>query len=202
MKDVIVIGTGGHAKVVADIILQAGDNVLGFLTGDRGIRAFMGRAVLGSDQDIARYKGHYFVIAIGNPGTRERIARTAGDVKWYTAIHPAAVISPIHTYIGEGTVVMANAIVNPYARIGKHCIINSGATVEHDNIVGDFAHVSVGSKLAGTVAVGERTWIGAGATVSNGLSICHDCMIGAGSVVIRDITAPGTYVGVPAARIK
>lgn len=202
MKDVIIIGTGGHAKVVADIVLCAGDRLSGFLTNDTDKTQFAERPVLGQDTDHGRFPEHFFVIAIGDAAVRQRLSDAMKGVRWYTAIHPAAVISGIHTEIGEGTVVMANAVINPYARIGRHCIINSNATVEHDNTVGDLAHISVGTKLAGAVKIGRRTWVGAGATVSNGISICQDCMIGAGAVVIRDIKAPGTYVGVPAHRIK
>jgi acetyltransferase-like isoleucine patch superfamily enzyme len=74
--------------------------------------------------------------------------------------------------------------------------------VEHDNLIGDFAHISVGAKLAGTVTIGPESWIGIGAVVSNNLSICGGCMVGAGAVVVKNITEPGTYVGVPARRIK
>ena len=202
MKDVIIIGTGGHAKVLADIVLRAGDGVLGFLTAERGRTTFLDRPVLGLDTDIEKYREHYLLIAVGDPNVRERLAGAAAGVRWYTAIHPAAVVSPMGTDVGEGSVIMANATVNPCARIGRHCIVNSGATVEHDNVIRDFAHISVGAKLSGNVEIGERTWVGAGATVSNGLRICRDCMIGAGAVVIRDITVPGTYVGVPARKIK
>ena len=97
---------------------------------------------------------------------------------------------------------MANAIVNPYATIGSHCIINSNATVEHDNRIEDFVHISVGARIAGTVRIGKRTWVGVGATVSNGISICEDCMIGAGAVVVRDIEMPGTYIGIPAHKLR
>ncbi|HIX81308.1 MAG TPA: hypothetical protein H9980_04960 [Candidatus Erysipelatoclostridium merdavium] len=93
---------------------------------------------------------------------------------------------------------MANAVVNPGASIGKHCIINTSAVVEHDNIIEDYVHISVGAKIAGTVHIGKRTWIGIGATVKNNISICNDCMIGASGVVVKDILIPGTYIGVPA----
>lgn len=92
--------------------------------------------------------------------------------------------------------------MNPGAVIGKGCIINTCASVDHDCRVEDFVHVSVGAHVAGTVRIGERTWVGAGATVSNNVRICDDCMIGAGAVVVKDIMERGTYVGVPAERIK
>lgn len=202
MKDVVIIGTGGHAKVVADIVLSSRDHLVGFLTNDEGQSDFMGWPVLGKDTEYERFADCCFVIAIGNPGVRERISQSMEGVNWYTAIHPSASISAIHTSIGGGSVIMANAVVNPYAQIGRHCIINSNATVEHDNQIEDFVHISVGAELAGTVRVGKRTWIGAGATVSNGIRVCEDCMIGAGAVVVRNIEVPGTYVGIPAHQIK
>ena len=97
---------------------------------------------------------------------------------------------------------MAGAVINPGTHIGKGCIINTCSSVDHDCIVGDYVHIAVGSHLCGTVIVGDGTWIGAGATVSNNVSICTNCIIGAGAVVVNDIKECGTYVGVPARRIK
>lgn len=202
MKDVIIIGTGGHAKVVADIVLSARDHLVGFITSDSSIDNFMGWPVLGRDTEYDKFTDCYFVIAIGNSGVRERISSSMDSVKWYTAVHPSASVSAMYTSIGDGSVVMANSVINPYTQIGRHCIINSNATVEHDNRIEDFVHVSVGAELAGTVKIGKRTWIGAGATVSNGIRICQDCMIGAGAVVVKNIDISGTYVGIPAHRIK
>jgi len=202
MKDVVIIGTGGHAKVIADIVLCSGDNLVGFLTSDCDKDTFLGKPILGIDTDYIKYKDCYFVIAIGDQNVRERISNYMIDAKWYTAIHPSSVISAMNTSIGEGTVVMANVVINPYAQIGAHCIINSSATVEHDNVIEDFAHISVGTKLSGNVKIGKRTWVGIGTTVSNGITVCEDCMIGAGAVVVKDIEEPGTYVGVPVKKIK
>lgn len=202
VKDVIIIGTGGHAKVITDIVLSARDHLVGFLTNDDSLKDFMGWPVLGKDTEYDRFMDCWFVIAVGDPRVRERISKAMAHAKWYTAVHPSASISVVQTTIGAGSVIMANAVVNPCAQIGNHCIINSNATVEHENIIEDFVHISVGTKLAGTVKVGKRTWVGVGATVSNGISICQDCMIGAGAVVIKNIEIPGTYVGIPAHRIK
>ena len=202
MKDVIIIGAGGHGKVIADIVLAAGDRLLGFLDDGRIGQKVLGFPVLGGIQDYVNYKGAEFVIAIGNAQIREQIASDLQDVRWYTAVHPAAVISPLEVTVGDGTVIMANAVINPGASVGRHCIVNTAAVVEHDNRIGDFVHVSVGAKLAGVVSVGKSTWIGVGAAVKNATSICGGCMIGAGAVVVKDITECGTYVGVPARRIK
>lgn len=198
-QSVVIIGASGHGKVVADIIERSGDCVVGFLDDNTSLsEKFVGFPVLGKIDDYKKYKDVKFVVAIGNAVIREKIVNKLNDVIWYTAIHPAAVISSLDTEIREGAVIMANAVVNAGAVIGKHCIINTGAVVEHDNRLADYVHVSVGAKLAGTVSVGKSTWIGIGASVSNNLSICEGCMIGAGAVVVKDIDEAGTYVGVPA----
>lgn len=198
---VVIIGAGGHGKVVADIVNSCGDTVVGFLDGGDLNRKVLGYPVLGHEADYVKYLDCKFVVAIGAAKVRERIVSEMPDAKWYTAIHPSAVISPLETSIGEGTVVMANTVVNPGTIIGKHCIINTASVVEHENIVEDFAHISVGVKMAGKVKIGRGAWIGIGATVINCVEICEDAYIGAGAVVIDDIKENGTYVGVPAKKI-
>ena len=202
-KSVVIIGASGHGKVIADIIVNSGDKVLGFLDDADDVQGkkIIGFPVLGKIADFDNYRDCEFVIAIGNPYIRERIANEL-PVKWYTAIHPTAVISSLDVEIGEGTVIMANAVVNPSARIGKHCIINTGAIVEHDNILEDYVHLSPNVTLAGIVKVGKSTHIGAGSCTKQVLNIASNCVIGAGSVIVKDITESGTYVGVPARKIK
>ena len=201
-EQVIIVGASGHGKVVADIIQKSGDTVVGFLDDNPNLpEKLAGFPVLGTIEKHKLYKKYKFVIAIGNSEIRERIVSNLLNVEWYTAIHPSAAISGIDVSIGEGTVVMANTVINSGAVIGKHCIINSGAIVEHDCQIQDFVHVSVGAKIAGTVTVGKNTWIGIGASVKNNLSLCENCMIGAGAVVVKNIDEEGMYVGVPAERI-
>lgn len=202
-KAVIVIGASGHGKVVADIVRQSGDTVLGFLDDADGLpNKICGIPILGKTAEFKKYPNVEFVIAIGNASIRRKIAESMAGVGWYTAIHPTAVISSMDTSIGAGSVVMANAVVNPSAQIGQHCIINTTAVVEHDCRVGDFAHISVGAKLGGTVVIGENTWVGIGAVTRNNLTVCPDCTIGAGAIVVKNITESGTYVGVPARKLK
>lgn len=202
-NQVIVIGAGGHGKVIADIVRSSGDTVLGFLDDSLNPpESVCGIPVLGKTENYANYPDAQFVIAIGNGSVRRQIALRLDGVKWYTAIHPSATVSSMGTSVGEGTVIMAGAVVNPCAVIGRHCIINTKASVDHDNRIGDYTHISVGATLAGTVTVGNTVWVGAGAVISNNLSVCDGCMIGTGAVVIRSIEETGTYVGVPARKIK
>jgi sugar O-acyltransferase, sialic acid O-acetyltransferase neuD family len=198
MKDVVIVGASGHGKVVADIVLKSGDKVFGFLDDNPKVgNFFCGFPVLGSTDEWTRVQDKYFIIAIGSSETREALSQKI-RAEFYTAIHPSAQISLLDVKIEEGTVVMANAVINSGTYVGRHCIINSTAVVEHDNHLSDFVHISVGAKVAGTVDIGLRTWIGIGACINNNLSICSDCMIGAGAVVIKSIEESGIYIGVPA----
>ena len=197
---IILIGGSGHAKVIMDCIRASGGTVAGIL--DDGIPAgtrIAGAPVLGTVADCERYRQHLFLIAIGNNQVRQTIAKKM-DVRWATVIHPRAVVSP-SAVLGEGTVVMPNAVINACAVIGRHCIVNTGAAVEHDNVLGDYVHISPNAALGGTVTVGTGTHIGIGACVRNNTDICAHCRIGAGAAVVKSITEPGTYVGVPARRM-
>lgn len=190
-----IIGASGHGKVVADIARLNGYDVIEFLDDDLTIKECGGYPVVGKTDKPA--EGDVFV-AIGNAQIRERLS--AGR-KLVTLIHPNAVIAE-DVDINIGTVVMAGTIINSGTRIGRGCIINTASSVDHDCIVHDYVHVAVGSHLCGTVVIGKGTWIGAGATVSNNISICDNCTVGAGTVVIKNIDESGTYVGVPARKIK
>ena len=201
-EKVVIIGASGHGKVIADIILKSGDDVVGFLDDNPEIeKEFIGFPVLGKVSDAIKYQDNKFVIAIGNADIRERIANEL-QVEWYTAIHPTAVISGIGVEIGEGTVVMANAVINSDAKVGNHCIVNTGAIIEHDNRIEKFVHIAVGAKLAGNVRVAKKSWIGIGAQVIQGIEINASCIVGAGAVVITNILDAGRYVGVPAKKIE
>lgn len=201
MNKLIIIGAGGHGKVIADIALKNGYTDICFLD-DNSTGECMGFPIVGKASDVESYNNGAtdFVIAIGNNAVRQSISERY-DVKWVTLIHPSAQVGA-YVSLGEGSVVMANAVVNPCAKVGRHCILNTGAIVEHDNRLADFVHVSPGAKLAGGVTVGLRTWIGVGACVINNIEICADVMIGAGAVVTKTINDKGTYVGVPAVMKK
>jgi len=192
-KEVVIIGAGGHGRVVADIVKSSGDIVFGFLDDAKTSNA----ALLGKVDDCVKYKDKYFIIAIGNNAIRRTIAEKYEDLNYYTAIHPSAVTGA-DTEISEGTCLMPYSVINSGAVVGKHCIINTHSTVEHDCKIDDFVHVSPGAVLCGTVSVGANTHIGAGAVVKNNLNICENVTVGIGGAVVKSIDTPGIYVGVPA----
>ncbi len=193
----ILVGAGGHGKVVADIAMKCGYTEILF-ADDRTLDTCMGFPVIGPVSGIPRWNDGKtdFVISIGNNAARKKIAECY-DVNWVTLIHPSAQIG-VGATIGKGTVVMACAAVNACASIGDHCIINTGAVVEHDNVLENYVHISPNAALGGTVFIGEETHIGIGATVINNVSVCANCTVGAGAVVTKNIPESGTYIGVPA----
>lgn len=197
MNKLIIIGASGHGKVIADIAVRNGYTDILFLDDDDNLTDCAGFPVIGKSCEAKTMSGDK-IVAIGNAKIRERIQN---EIQTITLIHPDAIISR-RVRIGNGSVIMAGAVINSDAVIGEGCIVNTGASVDHDCQIQSFVHISVGAHVAGTCKIGTRTWIGAGATVSNNVNICSDCMIGAGAVVIENIKESGTYVGVPAKRIK
>ena len=201
MNRLVIIGAGGHGRVIADNALKNGYNEICFVD-DSATGDCIGFPIVGVIGDVEKLNDGKtdFIIGIGNNATRKIIAEKF-DVNWVSLVHPSAQLA-FNARIGRGTVVMANAVVNVCASVGDHCIINTGAVVEHDNTIGNFVHMSPVTKLGGSVRIGDLTHVGIGATVSNDVDVCADCVIGAGAVVVQDIKDSGTYIGVPAREIE
>jgi sugar O-acyltransferase (sialic acid O-acetyltransferase NeuD family) len=200
----LIIGASGHGKVVADIALKMNKwQEIVFLDDNENLKSSLGLKVIGKSSDIERHIENYdMFVAIGNNETRAEIQmkleKEGASIP--VLIHPTASIGE-EVELLPGAVVMAGAIINCCSNIGKGCIINTGATIDHDNLIEEYAHISPGAHVAGTVKIGKRTWLGIGSVVSNNVIISEGCKIGAGAVVIKNITEPGTYIGVPARRI-
>lgn len=202
---VVVIGAGGHGKVVADAALAAGLSVLGFVD-DRVCGEILGlpvaSCVAGLEALSANTSGTSelgFIVAIGDNDTRKRLFETysAQGLCPQSIIHPAAAVS-CSARIGAGTYIGAEAVVNPQAQVGVDVIINTRASVEHDCIVGDHAFVAPHALMCGGSHVGEGALLGASATVGVGLSVGDWSRVGEGAVVKRDLPARIIAVGVPA----
>ncbi len=205
MKDkLIIIGASGHGKVVADIAIKMNKwQSIAFLDDDESIKTSMGLEVIGRTADAFTYKDEAdFFVAIGSNTTREKIQEKLIEqgINVICLIHPSAVIGT-NVEIGFGSVVMAGVVINSSSRIGNGCIINTSSSLDHDNMIEDYVHISPGVRTAGSVSIGKGTWLGIGSVVSNNVNICSGCKVGAGAVVVKDITEPGTYVGVPVRKI-
>ena len=212
MKNIVIIGSGGHAKVIADIILKRKEllkeelNIVGFLDDNfqnLEYREIFNIPILGNISLIEEFKNedYEYVIAIGNNSIRKKIADKYLNLTYYTAIHPTAVIGNGVT-IEAGTVIMANVVINSFSKIGKHCILNTSCVIEHGNQIKNYVHISVGAKLAGNVYIGSETLIGISTSIRNNISICEKCIIGVGGVVVKNIKEAGIYIGVPVERIE
>lgn len=196
---VVVYGAGGHGRVVADVALAQGLEVLGFIDDQKAPGTEMdGLRVLGGRDELVA-SGHRVALGIGDNEARERIAvwLDARGVPLVTVIHPSAVISRWAS-VGAGTVVFPGAVINTGAAIGRGAIVNTGAVIEHDCVLGDFAHISPNATLAGGVRVGCSAHVGAGACVLPGRTIGDRAIVGAGAVVNRDVPANTVVAGVPA----
>jgi sugar O-acyltransferase (sialic acid O-acetyltransferase NeuD family) len=212
MPKVVIIGAGGHAREVLDILLACRANgceiePLGFIdeNPDKHGQTLNGFPVLG---DFRWFNGVdcgdiEVICAVGTPEICRKLVRQAQAIglRFTNAISPQACISP-HARIGQGVMIFPNVIVNTGAIIGNHVILNVAVTVSHDTVVGDFCNLNPGVHLAGNVTVGEGCYIGMGANVIQGVTIGPWSIVGAGAVVIRDIPPHVTAVGVPARVIK
>lgn len=197
---VMVIGAGGHAKVVVDCLEQENKYQIDNIIDDVPPSYFMGQYKIEKREQNNDYISVNAIIAIGNPIHRKNIANQLKS-NFIMTIHPNAIVSK-HAKIGEGSQVFATAVINAAAVIGKHCIINTGAIIEHDCILSDYVHIAPNATLGGGVKIGTATHIGIGASVLQNITIGENVTIGAGAVVTKDIPDNCTAVGIPAKPIK
>lgn len=209
MKPLILVGGGGHCKSVIDVAESAGCSILGVLDMPEDVgKSVLDYKVIGTDDDIPQYIGKAeFVITVGfikNPSVRIKLynkVKEAGG-KLATIVASTAHVSK-YAVLGEGTVIMHQAVVNAGANIGANCIINTFTNIEHDAVVGNHCHISTGSMVNGGCKIGERTFIGSQSVLANGISVGDDIIVGAGSVVRKSLAQKGIYAGNPAIlRIK
>ena len=190
---VYLIGAGGHARVIADILIDCGHSPSAFLDDAPQHNSIFNIPVI-QGLELPEPAASV-IIAVGDNFVRATLATRYS--KFAIALSPYARVSR-HAEIGPGSVVMAGAVINAGARIGAHCIINTCASVDHDCLIADFAHVAPGATLGGNVQVGSGTLIGLGANIIHGLVIGAHTVIGAGSTVVRDIPDNVVALGSPA----
>jgi sugar O-acyltransferase (sialic acid O-acetyltransferase NeuD family) len=202
MAGILIVGAGGHAKVVADILLCQNVNVAGFVDDAATLwnTRVLGLPVLGPIDDWMDFRPDRLAMGIGANAVRlsivERLGEEASSL-WCTAIHPSALIAK-SSQVNPGTVIMAGAIINPDSRIGAHAIINTSATVDHDCSIGDFVHVAPGTNLGGGVRIGAGTLVGIGSAIAPYRTIGKWSTIGAGAVVVHDVPDHVVARGIPA----
>lgn len=200
----VILGAGGHGRVVADAALAAGTYARVVATDRDPQRCHgellagvpllpMGEALALPDADCH--------VAIGLATHRERVAQRLAGRKLATVVHPAAVVSP-HALLADGCFIAAQAVVAPAARVGECVIVNHGAVVDHDVEVDAFSHVAPRAALGGGARIGRGVLVGAGASVLPNLAVADGVVIGAGAVVNAALSEPGVYAGVPARKLR
>ncbi|UAL11780.1 acetyltransferase [Caulobacter segnis] len=199
---VVIIGGGGHAKVVIESLRASGRRVAAIVDADPTPREVLGVPVLGDDLKLSELREQglsELFVAIGDNQLREKLGRKARALGFslVNAIHPSAIISPT-VRIGEGVAVMAGVVINAESQIGDLAIVNTGAVIDHDCRLGAACHLGPASALAGGVSIGDRAFLGVGARVIPGVTIGADAIVGAGGVVVRDLPEAVLAVGVPA----
>ncbi len=195
-----IIGAGGHAKVVIDVLAANQIKVGGIWDENLELKFFLDYPILGNLAALSENKIDNYIIAIGNNLVRKEISKALIKPNSYIK-HPTSAIG-MNVEIGYGTVLMANTSVNANAIIGEHVIINTNASVDHDCKIANFVHISPQVGLAGAVEVGEGTHIGIGASVIQGIKIGKWATIGAGTVIIKDVPDYAVVVGNPGKVIK
>jgi UDP-perosamine 4-acetyltransferase len=206
----VIIGAGGHGKVVLDIVRAAGlHEPVGFVDADPALGGtdVGGLPVLGAVNVLTKLRQHqrvgHAIVAIGDNRARLQYAALLRDqgFELVSAVHPSAFISPT-ARLGANVVVAPLAAVITEARIADSTVINTAAVVDHECEVAEGAHVGPGARLAGRVRVGVGAFVGLGANVIQCLSVGRYAMVGAGAVVTADVPDYATVVGVPARVVR
>ncbi len=207
MEDLIILGCGGHAKSVIDVIEKEGKyRILGFVDRERDDSyEYRGYQIIGTDDELERLYAqgvHHAVICVGFVGhsdIRQRLYRQLKEIGYIlpNIISSSADIAA-DAVLGEGIFVGKQAVINAEAVVGDVAIINTGAIVEHECRIGAFTHIAVGSVVCGNVRIGKNCMIGAGATIIQGVRIGKNAIVGAQAAVVSDIPEGVTVKGIPA----
>ncbi len=206
-EPVVIVGAGGHGKVLLDICRASSREVAGFLDENPSLPpSIHGTPIIGTDDmldDATFVASHSFVLGVGDIGVRKSLNSRLLDANapLATLIHPSAVISEFVT-IGAGSTVHAGSIVNIDTIIGMHCVINTGASVDHDCVLADGVQISPGARLAGGVRCEENVFIGTGAAVLPNVVIGKNSIVGGGSSAAKNVPENVTVFGVPARIVR
>ena len=198
MPSLIVIGAGGHAKMVISTALAAGFEIVQVLDDNpqRWGQTILGAPIIGPVANAQKSRATPAVIAIGDGAIRQRIA-AAFDLNWATVAHPFSYVDPT-AVLGPGTVIAAGAVVQPGSVVGAHCVINTAASIDHDCRLGDFVTTGPGVHLAGGVTIGDGVLLGVGACAKPYCRIGSRTIVGAGAAVVSDLPDDVVAFGVPA----
>ena len=203
---VIVIGAGGHAKVLIDALLQSAVRIIGLTDAQPGLfgTTILGVSVIGNDNVVLQHSPQSVRLVNGLGSTKSISARQvlydrfkSAGYHFASVIHPSAAVSS-HANLAEGVQVMAGAVIQAGTRIGENSIVNTRASVDHDCIIGAHVHIAPGATLSGSVELGDAVHVGTGATIIQGVRVGRGSTVAAGAAVISDVPDESKVAGVPA----
>ena len=204
---IIVIGAGGHAKVVIDTLRSSSSKILGFTNLTDEIKSILGVSYLGDDNFIDKQNPKEVLLTLGVGSVKSTMLRKEIFEKWKSKgfsfakiIHPSAILSE-EVEIGEGSQVLMGVVVQVGVQIMENCILNTRCSIDHDCIIESHSHLAPGVTLSGGVKVGEGVHVGTGSTIIQEIIVGKFSTIGAGSVVIKDVLNNTIVAGVPARAI-
>lgn len=196
MEEILLIGSGGHAKSIIDSIEKQGIyNIVGFLDLPEKVGLFFDHyKVIGTDTDAVEFykkgiKNAFICIGyLGKGNIRTKLYNYLVEVGYnFPVIRDETAILAENVFVGCGTFIGKGAIINSNVHIGNMCIINTGVIIEHDCTICDYSHISVGSVLCGGVTIGEESFIGANSTIIQECRIGEKCIIGAGTTIVKEV---------------
>lgn len=206
MLPVIVIGAGGHGKVLVDALRQSGRSIVGVVDANAARHGghVLDARVLGAEELILQHSKDQVELVNGVGSVASMSVRRGVYERWIgrgyvfaTVTHPSAVIAP-SAVLGEGCQMLAGSVIQPGAKLGANVIVNTRASVDHDCLIESHCHLAPGATLSGDVVVGEGTHVGVGACVIQGVRLGAGATIAAGAVVVHDVPAGAIVKGVPA----
>jgi sugar O-acyltransferase (sialic acid O-acetyltransferase NeuD family) len=207
---VIILGAGGHAKVLIDTLRFQSVEILGIVEADSNRKGqfLMGVPILGTDDDVENFSSHRIRLVNGIGSTRvgsirREIFESFKDkgYQFQNVIHPSAIIAS-DVELLEGVQVMAGAVIQTGCKVGANSIINTRASVDHDCLIGKHVHIATGATISGGVMIGVESHVGSSAVIIQGLQVGSRCLVAAGAVVIRHVPDGVSIAGVPAREIK
>lgn len=204
----IILGGGGHARVLVDTLLLQGREILGYTDLSKAGGKILGAMRLGDDSAVLKHgPGEVMLVngvgSVGSPASRKKLFElySSKGYHFHTVVHPSAVIAGDVT-LQEGAQIMAGVVVQPGSRVGVNSILNTGALVDHDCVIGAHAHVAPGAVLSGNVRIGDEAHVGTGAALIQGVAVGSRSIVGAGTVVLGNVPPCVTFVGVPGRIIR
>ena len=196
--DLIIIGCGGHARSVLDVLLSDYPDISACIVDENAVD---GEMIFSLPVYKSMRPANEIFIAIGDNEKRFSHAKLIHDKDVRTIISSSAHIGK-DAIVGKGVFIGNGAHLGPETKVGDYSIINTGSIVEHEVSIGKFCHIAPNVTISGRSRIGNNVFFGAGATVIDAVSICSNAIVGAGAVVVENIGEPGTYVGCPVRKIK